>query len=180
MSTTDSGFDGKQHAFSKNQPRKLIDNDFSELIVFSFPGTVRQGAQRSGCSSDASRRCSPKRTHENLAPWRVKRAKELMISLMAQGCSIERVANECSISRSHFSRAFKNATGLAPHDWLRQEKILRAEELLKTRRLPISRVAQECGFSDQSYFTRVFTQSKGVSPRRWQNQYCPITANDGK
>ncbi|MFJ5298636.1 helix-turn-helix domain-containing protein [Pseudomonas sp. NPDC088368] len=99
---------------------------------------------------------------------------------MAQGCSIERVANECAISRSHFSRAFKNATGLAPHDWLRQEKILRAEELLRTRQLPISLVAQECGFSDQSYFTRVFTRSKGVSPRRWQNQYCPIPTSDGR
>ncbi|SEQ00999.1 AraC-type DNA-binding protein [Pseudomonas sp. NFACC02] len=93
-----------------------------------------------------------------------------MIDLMAQGCSIEQVASECAISRSHFSRAFKNATGLAPHDWLRQAKILRAEALLKSGRIPISRVAQECGFSDQSYFTRVFRQIKGMSPRRWQSE----------
>jgi AraC-like DNA-binding protein len=122
--------------------------------------------------AEADDQQSPKRTQENLAPWRVKRAKALMIELMDQGCSIERVANECAISRSHFSRAFKNATGLAPHDWLRQEKIRRAEALLRTGRVPISRVAQECGFSDQSYFTRVFRQLKGVSPRRWQSQNC--------
>jgi AraC-like DNA-binding protein len=122
--------------------------------------------------AEASDGQSPKRAQENLAPWRVKRAKALMIELMDQGCSIERVANECAISRSHFSRAFKNATGLAPHDWLRQEKIRRAEALLRTGRVPISRVAQECGFSDQSYFTRVFRQLKGESPRRWQSQNC--------
>ena len=119
-----------------------------------------------------------KRTQENLAPWRVKRAKALMIDLMAQGCSIEQVANACAISRSHFSRAFKNATGLAPHDWLRQEKIRRAEALLRTGQVPISRVAQECGFSDQSYFTRVFRQLKGVSPRRWQSLNGALTCED--
>lgn len=122
--------------------------------------------------------CAPKSAHAHLAAWRVKKAKGLMVDLMIQGCSIEEVANECAISRSHFSRAFKNATGLPPHDWLRREKMRRAEELLRTKRLPISRVAQECGFSDQSYFTRVFRQSNGVSPRRWQMQHCSVIAND--
>lgn len=128
--------------------------------------------------SETSCRRLPKRVNENLASWRVKRAKELMMSLMAQTCSIDQVANECAISRSHFSRAFKNATGLAPHDWLRRERMLKAEELLRTKRFPISRVAQECGFSDQSYFTRVFRRSKGISPRQWQTQHCSIIASD--
>lgn len=123
-------------------------------------------------------RCPPKSAHEHLAAWRVKKAKELMVDLMIQGCSIEEIANECAISRSHFSRAFKNATGLPPHDWLRREKMRRAEELLRTKRLPISRVAQECGFTDQSYFTRVFRQSNGVSPRQWQMQHCSVIANE--
>lgn len=118
--------------------------------------------------------CPPRRANVKLASWRVKMAKELMIKFMDQGRSIEQVANECAISRSHFSRAFKSATGLAPHDWLRREKIHRAEELLRTRRFPISHIAHECGFSDQSYFTRVFRQLNGVTPRRWQTQYCPV------
>jgi len=113
-----------------------------------------------------------KRTLENLAPWRVKKAKELMVNLMAQGCTIEQVASACAISRSHFSRAFKNTTGLAPHDWFRREQIRKAQALLRTRELSICSVAQECGFSDQSYFTRVFRQFNGISPRRWQLQHC--------
>jgi AraC-like DNA-binding protein len=121
----------------------------------------------------------PRPIHENLAPWRVKKAKALMIAFMAHGCSIQRIADECAVSRSHFSRAFKNATGLAPHVWFRREQIRRAETLLRARHFSICRVAQECGFSDQSYFTRVFTRLKGVSPRRWQLQgYVP--AHDGR
>jgi len=89
---------------------------------------------------------------------------------MTQACSIEVVARECAISRSHFSRAFKNMTGLSPHDWLRREQISKAELLLKQRGAPLSQIAQECGFSDQAYFTRVFRSFKGVSPKRWQLQ----------
>lgn len=118
-----------------------------------------------------------KRTLENLAPWRVKKAKELMVNLMAHGCTIEQVASACAISRSHFSRAFKNTTGLAPHDWFRQEQIRKAQVLLRTRELSICSVAQECGFSDQSYFTRVFRQFNGISPRRWQLQHCAQAAS---
>jgi|GEM_PF-3443557 len=150
---------------------RVYDDGSSSNVAANNPGFCAHfHDEAEHAESEAGDGQSPKRTQENLAPWRVKRAKALMIELMDQGCSIERVANECAISRSHFSRAFKNATGLAPHDWLRQEKIRRAEALLRTGRVPISRVAQECGFSDQSYFTRVFRQLKGVSPRRWQSQ----------
>lgn len=105
---------------------------------------------------------------ENLAPWKVKKAQAMMIQRMAQGCSIEQVARECAMSRSHFSRAFKNATGHSPHDWLRRAKLDKAEQLLMDKRFTICQVALECGFNDQSYFTRVFRAMNGVSPRRWQ------------
>ncbi|WP_285424234.1 AraC family transcriptional regulator [Pseudomonas sp. efr-133-TYG-103a] len=123
-------------------------------------------------SAQAFGHSGAKRNLENLAPWRLKKAKELMISLMAHGCSIEQVANACAISRSHFSRAFKNATGLAPHDWFRREQFRKAQSLLRARELSICCIAQECGFSDQSYFIRVFRQFSGTSPRRWQLQHC--------
>lgn len=123
-----------------------------------------------------------RRPLESLAPWKVKKAKMVMLKLMTQRFSIALVAKECSVSRSHFSRAFKNATGLAPHDWFRREQISKAEELLKDTGLPICRIAQDCGFSDQSYFTRVFTQAHGVSPKRWQkiNKSKPETVDQDK
>ncbi|WP_240500441.1 helix-turn-helix domain-containing protein [Pseudomonas syringae] len=105
-----------------------------------------------------------------LAPWQEKRAKNIMINKMAQGVSIAQVARECALSRSHFSRAFKSATGYAPRDWLRQEKITRAKELLSHRSMSISEICLECGFSDQSHLTRTFTKVVGVSPRRWRTQ----------
>lgn len=111
-----------------------------------------------------------KRTPESLPAWKVERAKALMLDHMAHSCSIEMVARECAISRSHFSRAFKNTTGVPPHIWLRQEQISKAEALLTQRNISICHIAQECGFSDQSYFTRVFRALRGISPKQWQLQ----------
>lgn len=175
----------------ESSPAKLLKLVFlARLPSYSLTITNNEAGDEQGGLQPPSRepeedlpterldRCPPKSAHEHLAAWRVKKAKELMVDFMIQGCSIEEVANECAISRSHFSRAFKNATGLPPHDWLRREKMRRAEELLRTTRLPISRVAQECGFSDQSYFTRVFRQSNGLSPRQWQMQHCAVIANE--
>ena len=106
----------------------------------------------------------------SLAPWRIKRAQTLMSELMNKGCSIEHVARECAISRSHFSRAFKNSTGLSPHHWLRLQRVRKAEQLLLDGQMSLQQVALECGFYDQSYFTRVFSKVVGLSPRRWQIQ----------
>jgi AraC family transcriptional regulator len=109
---------------------------------------------------------------ENLAPWRVAKAKALLLELMSEQSTIQKVAKECAVSRSHFSRAFRNTTGFPPHVWLRREKISKAESLLKQRNISISEVAYVCGFSDQSYFTRVFRASHGVTPKQWQMRYC--------
>jgi AraC-like DNA-binding protein len=101
----------------------------------------------------------------------VKKAQVLMSQLMVERGAVEKVAKACALSRSHFSRAFKNTTGFSPHDWLRREKLSKAEQLLRDRRLTIYQIALECGFADQSYFTRLFRRVKGVSPRRWQVQH---------
>lgn len=98
-----------------------------------------------------------------------------MTQRIARKCLIEDVAKECSMSRNHFSRAFKNATGLTPQDWLRDARLRKAEQMLSDRKLTICQVAHECGFDDHSYFTRVFKSAKGVSPSVWRLN-CATTA----
>jgi len=103
-----------------------------------------------------------------LSPWQERRAKELMASQMDKGLSIAQVANECSLSRSHFSRAFKKNTGLSPRDWYLQMRLDKAKGLLGGSRLTISQISLDCGFADQSHFTRVFTREVGITPFNWR------------
>ncbi|EIK95726.1 AraC family transcriptional regulator [Pseudomonas sp. M47T1] len=103
-----------------------------------------------------------------LSPWQARRAKQLMLEQMSTSPSIADIAKACSLSRSHFSRAFKRTTGQSPRDWLLSARLSRAKELLADGNVPIAQVGLDCGFADQSHFTRVFTRCLGTTPFAWR------------
>jgi AraC-like DNA-binding protein len=103
-----------------------------------------------------------------LAPWQERRAKEFLMQHLAHDVSLADAARECALSRSHFSKAFKQTTGQTPHAWLVAQRIEAARSLLAHPDVPIAEIASSCGFSDQSHLTRVFTAHMGTSPARWR------------
>jgi AraC-like DNA-binding protein len=103
-----------------------------------------------------------------LAPWQERRAKAFLIEHLAGDVSLGDAARECALSRSHFSKAFKQTTGQTPHAWLVAQRVEAARRLLAQPDLPIAEIAASCGFSDQSHLTRVFTAHTGTSPARWR------------
>lgn len=103
-----------------------------------------------------------------LAPWQERRAKEIMCARLASHVTISDIAAECQLTPSHFARAFRRSTGVAPHEFLSQLRIDKAKRLMLTTESPLADIALTCGFGDQSYFTRVFSRSVGVSPGAWR------------
>jgi AraC family transcriptional regulator len=103
-----------------------------------------------------------------LAPWQVRRAKEILSANLDGGVPLTEVARECRLSVSHFSRAFRRTMGMAPHRWLLTRRIEVAKESLRDRRSSLSDVALACGFADQSHLTQVFTRMVGLSPGAWR------------
>ena len=105
---------------------------------------------------------------QSLAPWQERRAKEFMLAHLAEEVSLDEIAAVCNLSVPHFGRLFRATTGLPPYRWLREQRVLRARQLLETSDLDLSEIALVCGFANQSHFTRAFTQITGVSPGRWR------------
>jgi transcriptional regulator GlxA family with amidase domain len=103
-----------------------------------------------------------------LAPWQLRRAKEILNAHIVGSISIAHLAAECGLSTCHFARSFTHSTGIAPHRWLMHRRVERATELLKQSRLSIIDVALSCGFADQSHLTRVFRSVLGSAPGRWR------------
>jgi AraC family transcriptional regulator len=110
---------------------------------------------------------APVRTR-GLAPWQERCAKAFLMQHLAGDVSLADAARECGLSRSHFSKAFKQTMGQTPHAWLVAQRVEAARRLLRQPRLPIAEIAVACGFSDQSHLTRVFTAHTGTSPARWR------------
>ena len=103
-----------------------------------------------------------------LSPWQERRAKEILRANLKGSVALKEVARECGLSVGYFSHAFRRTLGLAPHQWLIEQRVVLSKEKLRDDGLSLSDVAAECGFSDQSHLTRAFRQTVGVSPGRWR------------
>jgi transcriptional regulator GlxA family with amidase domain len=88
--------------------------------------------------------------------------------LEGDGASLQELASVAGLSTSHFVRAFKRSLGVTPHDYLRQCRVRRAQELLARTDMSISEIAHYCGFADQSHFTHQFRERLGVTPRQYR------------
>ncbi|KVT10220.1 AraC family transcriptional regulator [Burkholderia sp. MSMB1078WGS] len=103
-----------------------------------------------------------------LSPAKVARAQELLMEKADLGVSIEEVANECDLSRGYFIRAFSRTTGRTPHQWLLEQRVTRARELIETSDMTLADIAIACGFADQSHLNRVFARIVGHPPGAWR------------
>jgi transcriptional regulator GlxA family with amidase domain len=106
-----------------------------------------------------------------LTPRELRRAKEILRADLSGNLSLEQLARECGLSRSHFARAFRQSTGSAPHQWLMAQRIERARELLRGSRAPLREVARACGFVDASHFSRVFRGNTGTTPSVYRRAF---------
>lgn len=82
----------------------------------------------------------------------------------AKDLSIDELSQLCMVSKSHFCRTFKKAMGVTPVQYLNSYRIDVASAMLKNTDESCGRIAEICGFTDQSYFYRLFKTYKGVSP----------------
>ncbi|KAB0563635.1 AraC family transcriptional regulator [Pseudomonas palleroniana] len=111
---------------------------------------------------------------EPLKSWQISTAKQLMLGRLDTGISVTELAEACALSRSHFTRLFKESTRMPPQRWLREQRVMKSRELLKTSTMLLTEIALECGFSDQSHFCRTFVKTVGMTPTAWQRQaVCP-------
>lgn len=106
-----------------------------------------------------------------LAPWQLRRAREMFRADLSGNLSLREVADACKLSISHFARAFKASTGVPPHQWLMNERVEMARDLLERSSTPLVEVAGVCGFADQSHFSRVFARVAGTSPGAWRREH---------
>lgn len=81
--------------------------------------------------------------------------------------SLGMLAQKYALSRSHFSKLFKEVTGVGLNEYITITRISAAEKLLVKKNMSITEVASACGFNDSNYFAAVFKRLKGITPKKY-------------
>jgi AraC family transcriptional regulator len=79
------------------------------------------------------------------------------------------LAELLGMSQFHFSHTFKQSIGTSPHQYLLQQRVERAKQLLKQTDRSIVDIALECGFNSHSHLSKQFRQLTGMTPKRYRS-----------
>jgi AraC family transcriptional regulator len=104
------------------------------------------------------------------SPGVVRRAQHFIKDHLAKDLTLNEIAAAVNLSPFHFSRVFKQHTGMSPYQFVLQQRIERARQLLARGQHSISAVALEVGFYDQSHFSLHFKRLCRITPRQFTDQ----------
>jgi transcriptional regulator GlxA family with amidase domain len=85
--------------------------------------------------------------------------------------SVPELAARANMSARTFARRFVAVTGITPHKWLLQQRILHAQQLLETTDLPIEIVAQNAGLGTPATLRQHFQRMLETSPQTYRRTF---------
>jgi AraC family transcriptional regulator len=85
-----------------------------------------------------------------------------------QPIKLSDLSEVAGMSQFHFSRMFKQSMGITPHQYLLQQRIEQAKQLLKGTKLAIAEIALQCGFNSQSHLSKHFREATGMTPSAYR------------
>jgi branched-chain amino acid transport system substrate-binding protein len=83
----------------------------------------------------------------------------------ADNLTVDQIAHEVCLSKSRLIHRMKSQYGLTLSDCIAKVRIEKAKAMLKNTDMPISKIAHEVGYGDQSYFTKVFKRNLNCTPK---------------
>ncbi|MGZ4858098.1 MAG: helix-turn-helix transcriptional regulator [Candidatus Angelobacter sp.] len=103
----------------------------------------------------------------------LQRACEYVHAHFGDNLTLARVARAAGVHPVYLGQIFRQEFGETLGEYLNRIRVRTAAELLANSDLPLSTVALDLGFYDQSHFTRVFRQLTGTTPGIFRGEYAP-------
>jgi AraC family transcriptional regulator len=129
-----------------------IEVALAALLVKTYTLSIKAGNPIKGGLSDVCRR----------------NVIEFVRSRISEDISLSEMAAVAGLSVTHFSHLFKNSVGQSPHQFVLQQRVEYAKELLVSWDLRMIDLALACGFKTQQHFARIFRRVSGLSPTEYQ------------
>lgn len=103
--------------------------------------------------------------HEDL-----QRLADALTSNLADHWDTKSMAAKAGLSVSRFHAVFRREFGIPPATWLREQRIIKAKQLLTETDKFIATIGEDCGYPDPHHFSREFSKSAMLSPSKFRTQ----------
>lgn len=144
----------------------VVRQDFGAKAANSVARRLVVAAHRSGSEAQFIERPVPRR-----AGARLSALMQTIRARLSESWPVERMASEAGLSVRGIHRHMRDATGMAPGEWLLAERLAHARDLLEETRLPIEKVALEVGFGSGANLRNHFRKATGLSPALYRSRF---------
>ncbi len=97
----------------------------------------------------------------------IERVLSYIKANLTEDLSLEKMAQFAHLSPIHFHNSFKSAVGKTLRNYVEEQRLKKAIDLLETTDYSLTKIAFECGFSSQSYFSYTFKRRMNKTPREY-------------
>jgi AraC family transcriptional regulator len=99
-----------------------------------------------------------------LRPGAVDVVAEYIRAHLADVITLDNLAGAVSLSPYHFARSFRATTGMTPHAFVTEHRLMVARDRLLRGDASVTAIALSVGFSNISHFRRLFRRRYGLAP----------------
>ena len=103
-----------------------------------------------------------------MAPWQARCIQGYIAANLHGTIRVMDLVRVVQFSPNRFDRVFKESFDCTPHQYIMRRRIERAQSLLLMTEDPLSQVAAECGFVNQSHLSNLFRKMVGETPGKWR------------
>ena len=92
----------------------------------------------------------------------------MLVEHFSETLKLTQIAAEVGVHPVYLATAFRRKFGVTVGEFVRRLRIEHACAELKKKDLPLSAIALQAGFADQSHFSKVFKSYVGMTPREYR------------
>jgi len=151
----------------------LVAEDHGPRIALAVAKRLVVFAQRRGGQSQFSPYLSAPADESSPAA----KVQAYVMEHIGERMTVEKLAQIAGMSERNFARAFVDATGVTPHDFVERARIDAARNALESSTTPLKTIAYECGFGTADRMRIVFRQRLGVSPNDYRLSFQKLGAD---
>lgn len=82
--------------------------------------------------------------------------------------SVNDLVDEMGMGRTVFFNRLKSMTGLSPVEYIRDQRVLRAKQLMDSTQYNLTEITYMVGMNDSRYFSKCFKAKYGVTPTEYR------------